>query len=73
MSGSREIGVEDLNLSVKSNSEDRQEAGTLSEMEIGMIKHALSDNNNNMKKAAEQLGIGRSALYRKIEKYGIND
>ncbi len=45
---------------------------TLSEMEHLMIENALKAYDNNISKVAEALGLSRSALYRRLEKYGIN-
>lgn len=49
------------------------EVGTVSldEMEEKMIEKALSYHENNISKTAKSLGITRSALYRRIEKYNI--
>jgi DNA-binding NtrC family response regulator len=41
---------------------------TLEEMEMLMIKKALSQNNGNYSAAAEQLGVSRQTLYNKIKK-----
>jgi DNA-binding NtrC family response regulator len=43
----------------------------LSEVEREVITQALRKSNGNLTKAAEELGIGRTTLYRKIEEYGI--
>ncbi len=45
---------------------------TIEEMEESMIKKALGFHKNNMSKVAKSLGLSRSALYRRLEKYGIN-
>ncbi len=44
---------------------------TLEEMEIEMIKKAMIFHNNRVVKVAKALGLTRSALYRRLEKYGI--
>ena len=44
---------------------------TLEETEQDMILHALSDEGNNLTKVARKLGISRTTLYRKLEKFGI--
>ncbi len=43
----------------------------LEEMEKKLISEALKINTGNMTKAAEDLGITRTALYRRVEKYGL--
>jgi DNA-binding NtrC family response regulator len=45
--------------------------GTLEEMEIEMIKRALELHRGRISRAAKALGITRSALYRRLEKYQI--
>ncbi len=44
---------------------------TLEEMEIEMIKKAMIFHNNRVVKVAKALGLTRSALYRRLEKYDI--
>jgi len=44
---------------------------TLEEMEKWMIRNALRQCNGNIKEAAQKLGLGRGALYRRLEKYGM--
>ena len=45
---------------------------SLEEMERSMIEKAMAHYNNNVRKVAESLGISRAALYRRLEKFGIN-
>ncbi|HBB92661.1 MAG: sigma-54-dependent Fis family transcriptional regulator [Bacteroidetes bacterium GWF2_49_14] len=45
---------------------------TLEETEKDMILHALADFGDNLTKVAGKLGISRTTLYRKMEKYGIH-
>jgi DNA-binding NtrC family response regulator len=44
---------------------------TLDEVEVLMIKKALEHHNNKVSKAASALGLTRSSLYRRLEKYNI--
>jgi DNA-binding NtrC family response regulator len=44
---------------------------TLDELEIQMIKKAMVFHNNKVSKAANALGLTRSALYRRLDKYNI--
>ncbi len=44
---------------------------TLDEIEVLMIKKALDFHKNKISKAAVSLGLTRSALYRRLEKYNI--
>jgi len=44
---------------------------TLEEMEIEMIKRALAFHKNRVSKAAVALGLTRSALYRRLDKFNI--
>ena len=45
--------------------------GSLQETEIRRIRKALSDNNFNQRAAAQELGISRDTLIRKMSKFGI--
>lgn len=44
---------------------------TLEEMEVEMIKRALEYHKNKIARAAKSLGLTRSALYRRLDKYQI--
>jgi len=44
---------------------------TLEQMEVEMVKRAMSFHKNRITKAAASLGITRNALYRRLEKYRI--
>ncbi len=58
---------------VKKGSMQLPEVGTitLDELEMQMIKKAMAFHNNKVSKAAGSLGITRSALYRRLDKYNI--
>jgi transcriptional regulator with PAS, ATPase and Fis domain len=40
---------------------------------LQLIRRALEGCQGNKQKAAEQLGITKSSLYRRLEKYGLED
>jgi len=44
---------------------------SLEEMEAFLIRKALTRHNNNVSHAADALGLSRSALYRRMQRYGI--
>lgn len=44
---------------------------TLEDLERWAVKRALRDTNGRLTEAAKALGIGRTTLYRKLEKYGL--
>jgi transcriptional regulator of acetoin/glycerol metabolism len=43
----------------------------LDEVEKAAVTRALQLHNGNISKAAEELGLTRASLYRRMEKYGI--
>ena len=43
----------------------------LEDMEKEAIKRAIEKHQGNISKAAKELGLGRTTLYRKLEKYGL--
>lgn len=49
----------------------RTESLDLEELERVAVRKALSRHGGNISRAAEELGISRKALYRRIEKYGL--
>ena len=44
---------------------------SLEEVEAFLIKKALARNDGNARKAAESLGLSRSAFYRRLQHYGL--
>lgn len=66
------ISVTDLNIL---DFEDIQENddNPLSEMEKTAIEKALLKHHGNISKTAEELGLSRAALYRRIEKYDLKN
>ena len=52
----REMGLDTLNLD---------------DIEQAAVRKALSKHGGNISRAADELGISRKALYRRIEKYGL--
>ena len=63
-----------INAPKKSGKNDLPEVGamTLEEMEVTMIKKAMEFHAGKISRVAKTLGITRSALYRRLEKYNIN-
>ncbi|MDB5279550.1 MAG: sigma-54-dependent Fis family transcriptional regulator [Ferruginibacter sp.] len=62
-----------LNLPSKKNTLQLPEVGslTLDEIEVMMIKKSLEFHKNKIAKAAASLGLTRSSLYRRLDKYHI--
>ena len=65
------IRPSDLALRVRDTSQ-RMEDMSLEEVESFLIKKALSRYSGNISQAAEALGLSRSALYRRLQKYGLS-
>ena len=55
----------------KSGDEDASVNGTLEDMEIKMITHALKKYEGNMSLVAKSLGITRQTLYNKMKRYNL--
>jgi DNA-binding NtrC family response regulator len=66
------ITVSDLDLEQITTYEENQDHIQLSDVEKTAIEKILFKNNNNISKTAEELGLSRGALYRRLEKYNIN-
>jgi DNA-binding NtrC family response regulator len=64
------IRAQDLGLQA-GDSAARIDDMSLEEVEAFLIKKALARNEGNARKAAEALGLSRSAFYRRIERYGL--
>jgi DNA-binding NtrC family response regulator len=61
----------DLGLYQSPESSVRLEDMSLEEVECFLIKKTLARFDGNVSKAAEALGLSRSALYRRLEKFGL--
>ncbi|MCU1231797.1 MAG: two-component system response regulator [Acidobacteria bacterium] len=77
--GGRALDVEDFAAvrdvaSAESREEALPEAGamTLDQIEQAMIEKCMRHYDANISRAAEALGLSRAALYRRLEKYGID-
>ena len=61
----------DLGLTTAGGESKSLEDMSLEEVEGFLIKKALARNNGNARKAAEALGLSRSAFYRRLQQYGL--
>jgi DNA-binding NtrC family response regulator len=74
LSGSSVLQPEDFNFTPSSGKEDGQlslEQYNLEEVEKLLIRKVLKKYNGNITQAASELGLTRSSLYRRLEKYGL--
>lgn len=71
MASGTTIRAADLGLAVSSDSGGSLEDLSLEEVEALLIKKALARCDGNVSRAADALGLSRSALYRRLEKYGL--
>lgn len=77
-----ELGVDDLPDEIRNYgstgagdsavSADHRQAVTLGEMEKQLIENTLAKCGGNKKKAADMMGVSRSAFYEKLKKHGID-
>ena len=72
MAEASQVRLEDLGLRGRREGADRLEEMTLEEAEKFLIRKALARSQNNVSRAAELLGLSRSALYRRLQQYGID-
>jgi DNA-binding NtrC family response regulator len=65
------ITAEDLGLRREASGAARLEEMSLEEVEYHLIKKALERHGGNVSHAAEALGLSRSALYRRLQRFGL--
>jgi DNA-binding NtrC family response regulator len=65
------IRLPDLGLNVARDAAPRLEEMSIEEVEAFLIKKTLARCDGNARRAAEELGLSRSAFYRRLEKYGL--
>jgi len=71
MSEGGRVRLADLGLSNGHDADRRLEEMGLEEMEALLIRKALTRHDGNVTKAAEALGLSRSALYRRLQRHGM--
>jgi DNA-binding NtrC family response regulator len=71
MASKSSVGVADLGLQAAREGSNRLEDMSLEEVESFLIRKALARYTNNVSHAAKALGLSRSALYRRIQRYNI--
>jgi DNA-binding NtrC family response regulator len=71
MAQDRQIRTADLGLATGAAESRNLEDMSLEEVEAFLIKKALARNDGNARKAAEALGLSRSAFYRRLQQYGL--
>jgi DNA-binding NtrC family response regulator len=71
MARGAQIKAADLGLTTAGGESKSLEDMSLEEVEAFLIKKALARNNGNARKAAESLGLSRSAFYRRLQQYGL--
>jgi len=71
MTQDRQICAGDLGLTNGGSESRNVEEMSLEEVEAFLIKKALARNDGNARKAAEALGLSRSAFYRRLQQYGL--
>jgi DNA-binding NtrC family response regulator len=72
MSLGPQIRAEDLGLRSRGDGGARLEEMTLEEAEKYLIQKALGRYQSNVSRAADALGLSRSALYRRLQYYGLS-
>lgn len=66
------ITVSDFDLEQITEYEENPDDIQLSAVEKATVERALLKHNNNISKTAEELGLSRGSLYRRLEKYNIS-
>ncbi|HKR62461.1 MAG TPA: helix-turn-helix domain-containing protein, partial [Thermoanaerobaculia bacterium] len=71
MASASTIRASDLGLASSASRAPRIEDMSLEDVEMLLIRKALARCGGNVSRAAEALGLSRSALYRRIQRYGL--
>ena len=71
MTQGQQVKVNDLGLTSTRDDSPRLEDMSLEEVEAFLIKKALARFDGNARRAAEALGLSRSAFYRRLQQYGL--
>lgn len=68
-----ELNLSDFGISPTMINDNATEENTLQDMERNSILKALEKYDGNISQTAEELGLSRAALYRRLEKYNIKN
>jgi DNA-binding NtrC family response regulator len=71
MSTGTRLEARDLGLHAGREAARRLEDMSLEEVEAFLIQRTLAQSDGNVSRAAEKLGLSRSALYRRIQRFGL--
>ncbi|MEO7599483.1 MAG: sigma-54 dependent transcriptional regulator [Opitutus sp.] len=71
MAQGKVLRAADLALNVSRDAAPRLDEMSIEEVEAFLIKKTLARCDGNARRAAEELGLSRSAFYRRLEKYGL--
>jgi DNA-binding NtrC family response regulator len=71
MAQAQQVKANDLGLTSGRDDSTRLEDMSLEEVEAFLIRKALARFDGNARKAAEALGLSRSAFYRRLQHYGL--
>lgn len=66
-----EVGADLLNLGAPAPLADGLDGMTLEQAEARLVQRALDRHQGNLQRVADALGISRQALYRRLEKHGL--
>ncbi|MTI21422.1 sigma-54-dependent Fis family transcriptional regulator [Fulvivirga sp. RKSG066] len=72
MCDSNALTKEDFPMPSKRKTQDKPASLKVEDIEKEAIEQAIEKHNGNLTKAADTLGMGRSTLYRKLDKYGLS-
>ena len=67
------IGVRDLGLQPQRAAAEPATPQSLEDAERLFIEKVLADHGGDVRRAAQQLGMSRSALYRRLQQYGVRE
>ncbi|MET0328529.1 MAG: sigma-54 dependent transcriptional regulator [Luteimonas sp.] len=73
LAGGAQLVGDDLRLQPTASIERTLADMTLEQAEVWLLRKALRDNPGHLQRSADQLGITRQSLYRRMEKYGIGE
>jgi DNA-binding NtrC family response regulator len=71
MAAGNKLEARDLGLQSGREAARRLEDMSLEEVEAFLIQRTLAQSDGNVSRAAEKLGLSRSALYRRIQRFGL--